>query len=163
MQMVFPDFSGLTSSLPVSPDAVVWSQPFWMAQLHLDAARTSICGCGRGFLTASFFKVTLPHRHKSAFIHPSVRWTRHRRSRITKAGRHHTVFPDWLRLPHAGRRRADMTQGKVGACIEFRYSAHLCYVHAISVRGPRIIKKHVDSSASILPFGSMQLLCSCHQ
>lgn len=54
--MVFPDFSGRTSILPVSPGSVVRSQPFWMAQLHLGAARTSLCGCGRGVLTASFLK-----------------------------------------------------------------------------------------------------------
>lgn len=71
--MVFPDFSGPTSILPVSPGAVVRSQPFWMAQLHLDAARTSVCGCGRGVLTASFLKwhdraVTSAR----SSIHPSV-------------------------------------------------------------------------------------------
>lgn len=44
LQMIFPDFSGQASILPVFPDAVVQSQLFSMVVLHLDAARTPLCG-----------------------------------------------------------------------------------------------------------------------
>lgn len=52
LQTLIPDFSGLLSSsgitqaaiLPIFTGAVVQSEFFSMVQLHLDAARTSLCG-----------------------------------------------------------------------------------------------------------------------
>lgn len=44
LQTIFPDFSGQASILPIFPGAVVQSQLLSMVQLHLDAARTSLCG-----------------------------------------------------------------------------------------------------------------------
>ena len=48
----FLDISGQPSILPILPGAVVQSQLFSMAQHHLDSARTSLCGWGRGICTS---------------------------------------------------------------------------------------------------------------
>lgn len=117
---------------PIFPGPVVQSQLFFMVQLHLDAARTSLCGWGRGIRT-SLNCVVLGLHHcivTGCSVRAGKKSTINLFSRLSvlrlcksyniKQGDSGAPLTGWhtghTRQPTAGRQTGIMTQGKVWAC-----------------------------------------------